>query len=323
MWEEDNACNLRKRNLPNKSWIYLEKADFSDCSVNRHRRDIFPIPLNQRKNQKMGQSDDDKESFVLPLADRDVAHLPGHWLLARLGKKVLRPGGKKLTDRILSDADLRGADVLELAPGLGKTARAILAHDPKSYTGVETDAAAAHITREAVGVSGVIVHGEATSTGLDDASVDVVVAEAILTMQTDKHKAEIAREAFRVLRPGGRYAIHELALEPDEIDSTAKTEIRQALARSIKVNARPLTESEWRNLLQEAGFKITTVSFAPMALLRPSRILADEGLAGTIRFVGNVLRDSDARTRVLAMRTTFTKYRKHLAAIEIIAQKPG
>ncbi|MFZ2178257.1 MAG: class I SAM-dependent methyltransferase [Rhodococcus sp. (in: high G+C Gram-positive bacteria)] len=270
----------------------------------------------------MAQNDTRGEGVSsLPLAGRDAAHLPGHWLLARLGKRVLRPGGKELTHRVLSDAALPGADVLELAPGLGKTARAILAHNPKSYTGVESDDDAARLTRQAVGKSGVVVRGEAEATGLGDASVDVVVGEAMLTMQTDKHKAEIAREAFRVLRGGGRYAIHELAIEPNEIDDAVKTEIRQSLARSIKVNARPLTESEWRNLLEEAGFEIKAVSFAPMALLQPRRILADEGLLGTIRFVGNVLRDSDARARVLAMRATFTKYRDHLVAIEVIAGK--
>ena len=42
-------------------------------------------------------------SGELPLAERDAAHVPGHWLLARLGKRVLRPGGKELTERMLAD----------------------------------------------------------------------------------------------------------------------------------------------------------------------------------------------------------------------------
>ncbi len=259
---------------------------------------------------------------TLPLAERDAAHLPGHWLLARLGKRVLRPGGRKLTERVLSDADLRGSDVLELAPGLGKTAQAILEFQPASYTGVESDDSAAELTKRAIGDKGVVVRGEAAQTGLGDASVDVVVGEAMLTMQSDRHKEAIVAEAFRVLREGGRYAIHELAIEPDDVDAAVKTEIRTALARSIKVNARPLTREEWENLFRDAGFEIETVSFAPMALLQPRRILADEGLVGTLRFVRNVLRDSDARARVLTMRATFTKYRRNLVAIEVIAKKP-
>ena len=51
----------------------------------------------------------------------------GHWLLARLGKRVLRPGGIGLTRTLLSDAEVTDADVLELAPGFGRTATEILA----------------------------------------------------------------------------------------------------------------------------------------------------------------------------------------------------
>jgi SAM-dependent methyltransferase len=266
-------------------------------------------------------SESNKVSDALPLAGRDATHLPGHWLLARLGKRVLRPGGKELTARMLADAGLAGADVVEFAPGLGRTAQLILASTPKSYVGVESDESAAELTRKAISGAGNVVSGEASKTGLDAATADVVIGEAMLTMQTDKHKAEILQEAFRVLRPGGRYAIHELAIEPDEVDDEVKTDIRKSLARSIKVNARPLTAAEWRQLFVDAGFEVETVGFAPMALLEPRRILADEGLLGTLKFVGNVLRDHDARARVLQMRSTFTKYKKHLVAIEVIAKK--
>ena len=98
---------------------------------------------------------------ALPMAGRDAAHLPGHWLLARLGKRVLRPGGRELTERMLTDADLTGADVLELAPGLGKTARSILARNPRSYTGVESDDSAVELSRRAVGDDGRVIRGEA------------------------------------------------------------------------------------------------------------------------------------------------------------------
>ena len=47
-----------------------------------------------------------------------------------------------------------------------------------------------------------VVNAGAQETGLPDSSYDVVVGEAMLTMQTDKHKLEIMREAARILRPG-------------------------------------------------------------------------------------------------------------------------
>lgn len=259
----------------------------------------------------------------LPMPDRKTADLPGHWLFARLGKKVLRPGGIGLTQRMLTDAALPGADVVELAPGMGRTAKEILHRGPNSYTGVEFDQNAAEVVRSVVGAQGTVVRGEASATGLAEGSADVVVGEAMLTMQTDTHKAEIAREAFRVLRPGGRYAIHEMALQPEGVAEEVKTEVRTALARSIKVNARPLTAEEWTKLLTEAGFRVEKVSYAPMALLEPHRLIADEGLLGALRFVANVLRDGDARARVLNMRSIFRKYRNNISAIEVIAEKPA
>ena len=258
----------------------------------------------------------------LPLAGRKDEDMPGHWLLARMGKRVLRPGGRELTQRMLFDARLPGADVVELAPGLGRTATEILAAGPKSYIGVEADPDAVALTEATIGDGGRVVEADAAQTGLPDAGADVVVGEAMLTMQSDRGKTAIVEEAFRVLRPGGRYAIHELALHPDCLTDDQKTEIRQALARSIKVNARPLTEAEWRTLLTGAGFEVEKVGFADMALLEPRRVIADEGPVRTLKIMGNVARNGDARHRILGMRKTFRKYRDELAAIEVIARKP-
>ena len=102
----------------------------------------------------------------LPYANRPEEDMPGHWLLAKLGKRVLRPGGRELTEQLLTDADLTGADVLEIAPGLGRTAVEILALDPRSYRGVESDEAAATMAEGVVGDRGTITVGQAQDTGL-------------------------------------------------------------------------------------------------------------------------------------------------------------
>ncbi|PRC46119.1 SAM-dependent methyltransferase, partial [Mycobacterium sp. ITM-2017-0098] len=161
------------------------------------------------------------------------------------------------------------------------------------------------------------------ATGLPDASADVVVGEAMLTMQGDKAKRAIVAEAFRVLRPGGRYAIHELGLSPDELPQDVKDDIRRDMSRAIKVNARPLTTAEWTHLLAEAGFEIETVDHAPMALLKPARVLADEGLVGALRIVGNLIRRPAARRRVIGMRGTFQRYRHALTAVAVVGVVPG
>lgn len=263
----------------------------------------------------------------LPASRRDDDAVGGHWLLARLGKRVLRPGGVGLTRTLLSRAELTGADVVELAPGLGRTATEIIAHRPRSYVGAEGDPDAANLVRSALknlGAQNAAVRvADAAETGLPGASSDVVIGEAMLTMQGDAAKRAIVAEAARVLRPGGRYAIHELALTPDTVSEEISTDIRQALARAIKVNARPLTIAEWSTLLAEHGLVVDHVTTAPMALLQPRRLVSDEGLFGALRFARNVLVNRDARKRVLAMRRTFRRHRKQLAAVAIVAHKPA
>ena len=191
----------------------------------------------------------------LPLAGRDDETVPGHWLLARLGKRVLRPGGLTLTRTLLGHANLTNADVVELAPGLGRTATEIITRRPRSYTGIDQDPDAARTVNHIVASRGDVRVGDAGSTGLPDASADVVIGEAMLTMQGDRAKDSILTEVVRLLRPGGRYAIHELALIPDTLGDKVKANMRQALARSMKTNARPLTRAEWQHLLTDHGLR--------------------------------------------------------------------
>ena len=258
----------------------------------------------------------------LPYADRPVATAPGHWVLARAGKRVLRPGGAALTAAMLDHARLPGSDVVELAPGLGRTAAEIVAARPASYTAIDRDPQAAARVAAVVGDRGVVRQGEAADTGLDDECADVVVGEAMLTMQGDKSKAAIVAEAARALRPGGRYAIHELGVAPDDIDEEHYTQLRRDLARAIHVNARPMTAAAWRGLLEDAGLVVDWVDTAPMALLKMSRNLRDEGPGGAARIMWNVMRDKALRARVMEMRRTFTRYEKDMVGIALVAHKP-
>lgn len=262
----------------------------------------------------------------LPQSDRDPAHLQGHWLLARIGKHVLRPGGKKLTERMLANADIAGKDVVEFAPGLGLTTRVILERDPKSYRGVDRDPQVVDIisklTSEKATIPASCVQRDAADTGLESNSADVVIGEAMLTMQTERGKQAIIGEAFRLLRAGGTYLIHELGLQPDNLDESVKDEVRKALARSIKVNARPLTEQEWRELLEAEGFEVLWRGKEPMALLDMKRNIADEGIGGVLRILRNVLGNKDIRARVLNMKHTFDKYSNELTGIAFVVRKP-
>lgn len=257
--------------------------------------------------------------------DRDEAHLQGHWLLAKLGKKVLRPGGKKLTNWMIDNANPTNKRVVEFAPGLGITAAEILDRNPKTYTGVDQDPDAATATtlstkQARLGIPTEVINGVASDTGLPAGSADLVVGEAMLTMQGEKGKAAIVSEANRILATGGRYAIHELLLTPNNVDQTVADNLRKALATTIKVNARPLTATEWSELLESNGFKVLSIKVAPMGLLQPKQMIEDEG-PRVLKIMFNLARNPQARKRVLAMRKVFSENTQNLGAISIIAEK--
>ena len=249
--------------------------------------------------------------------------MPGHWLLARLGKKVLRPGGLELTRQILDTLNVQNDDsVVEFAPGLGATTQLTLENNPAAYIGVERDKdAAQNLAKKFDGPNREFIAGNADATDLPNASATVVYGEAMLTMQTPADKASIIGEAARLLKSGGRYGIHELCLVPDDLDENLQQEIYEALGGASHAGARPLRVSEWRALLKDAGLTVRDEFSAPMALLEPQRLLADEGAEGAFRFVWNALHDEEALARLREMRATFQKYKNHLAAVSLVSVK--
>lgn len=256
----------------------------------------------------------------------DTARMPGHWLLARLGKRVLRPGGVELTQWMI-DALRPGPDdrVVELAAGLGATARIVLAQRPASYTAVDRDAAAVSAVLALPRPPGVAVQGvraDASRTELPDGCATVVYGEAMLTMQPESAKRRVVAEACRLLAAGGRYGIHELCLRPDDLDPATADDIAAQLSDIIQVGARPLTVTSWRELLTAHGLRISAESRSPMHLLEPRRLVADEGWRRAFGIAGRVLRDPVARRRVLAMRRVFRRHQAHLGAVALVAEKP-
>lgn len=262
-------------------------------------------------------------TMAIPGNGLKTEKMPGHWVLARLGKRVLRPGGMQLTRRMLGALRVKDTDdVVEFAPGMGITAQLTLKCDPASYTAIERDDAAAKIVSSYLtGVRQRCVVGNASDTKLRDHCATVVYGEAMLTMQTEEVKRQIVREAYRLLKGGGRYGIHEMCLMADDLDEEKRSETERALMGVIHHGVRPLAVSEWRAVLESEGFDVQSVDIAPMSLLEPGRLIRDEGLVGALRFVWNLLRDSEARKRVLKMRSVFHRYRKQLGAVAIVVRK--
>lgn len=258
---------------------------------------------------------------TLPGAVLDANRMPGHWLLARLGKRVLRPGGAEMTRFLLDSLAITSADdVVEIAPGLGATTRLVLERQPASYLGVDRDPDAAGLVGSLLdGPNRRVIEASVTDTGLDAASADVAFGEAYLTMHPDSLKERAIAELARVLRPGGRFALHEVAFRSDDIDPTDRASAMADLTSTIKVNVTPMTPGEWIELLDRHGLEVIAQREVPLHLLEPRRLLADEGVVGAARFIGNVLRDHDARGRVVAMRRAMRAHEAHLQAIGLVA----
>jgi hypothetical protein len=252
--------------------------------------------------------------------------MPAHWLLAQMGKTVLRPGGLELTRQLLEFLNISSRDnVAEFAPGLGRTAKCILEYEPNSYIGIERDLAAKNWTDRHLPPrpNTTVVLGSAENTGLAAASRTVVVGEAMMSMNPHAKKQQIIREAFRLLEPEGRFGIHELCLASNDFTDDHRQQIESDLLHVLNVGARPLSKVEWSGLLTTAGFEVKHYVTAPMDLLRPSRLIEDEGWIGSLRFGKNVLFNPAARRRVVAIAQTLNRHRLALNAVCIVAEKRG
>ena len=247
----------------------------------------------------------------------------GHWMLAKLGKRVLRPGGRELTEKLIAGLQITPEDdIVEFAPGLGFTANIACGYRPKSYTGVDLNEEAATIARKRIKYDKAkIINANAAQSTLPDAYANKVYGEAMLTMQPLEQKKAIIAEAFRILKSGGYYGIHELGIAPDSVSEEIKEDIYRELSETIRVHARPMTAMEWTTLLEQ-GFKIIRVEHNPMLLLERSRMIQDEGWLRVLLITFNLLRFPEIRKRVKKMKECFRKHQDNLDAVAIIAQKP-
>jgi SAM-dependent methyltransferase len=89
--------------------------------------------------------------------------------------------------------------------------------------------------------------GEIEHIPLPDNSVDVVISNCVINLSADKD--QVLREAFRVLKPGGRFAVSDVVVR-----GPVPPEIRRNIELWIGCVAGALEESEYRAKLEKAGF---------------------------------------------------------------------
>jgi ubiquinone/menaquinone biosynthesis C-methylase UbiE len=89
--------------------------------------------------------------------------------------------------------------------------------------------------------------GDIESIPLPAASVDVIISNCVVNLSADKRK--VIAEAFRVLKPGGRFAVSDVVVR-GEIPAMVRT----SMELWVGCVAGALTEGEFRSLLEESGF---------------------------------------------------------------------
>ena len=90
--------------------------------------------------------------------------------------------------------------------------------------------------------------GEIENIPLPDNSVDVIISNCVINLSADKDR--VLREAFRVLKPGGRLAVSDVVTRGD-----IPNEIRQKVLLWVGCIAGALDETEYRSKLRTAGFE--------------------------------------------------------------------
>jgi arsenite methyltransferase len=175
--------------------------------------------------------------------EKQKAGIPVEAVLASLGcgnptaLASLKPG-----DIVLDLGSGGGIDVLLSAKRVGPTG--------KAYGLDMTDEmlALANENKRRAGAENVeFLKGEIEQIPLPDASVDVVISNCVINLSSDKSK--VLSEAFRVLKPGGRFAVSDVVVRGD---------VPPAISRNMELwigcVAGALEEQEFLGLLRETGF---------------------------------------------------------------------
>jgi SAM-dependent methyltransferase len=118
--------------------------------------------------------------------------------------------------------------------------------------------------------------GELENIPLPDGSVDVIISNCVINLSGDKDR--VLAEAFRVLRPGGRFAVSDVVVRGE-----VPSDIRRSVELWIGCVAGALEESQYRTKLDEAGFEAIEVE--------PTRIYRAEDAR---EFLGGAGLDVDA-----------------------------
>ena len=202
-------------------------------------------------------------------ADSEKDALPEKAVLASLGcgnptaLLDLHPG-----ETVLDLGSGGGIDVLLSARRVGPTG--------KAYGLDLTDdmlALACENQRQSGATNVEFLKGEIEAIPLPDSSVDVIISNCVINLSADKDR--VLREAFRVLRPGGRFAVSDVVTHGQIPDA-----VRQSMLLWVGCIAGALEETDFHAKLQAAGFTDITFETTRTYDIEDARVfLTDAGIA--------------------------------------------
>lgn len=219
----------------------------------------------------------------------DTAALPEGAILASLGCGNPTALAELHEGEVVLDLGSGGGiDVLLSAKRVGATG--------KAYGLDMTDEmlAVARENQRKAGVANVeFLKGEIEQIPLPDASVDVIISNCVINLSADKRR--VLREAFRVLKPGGRFAVSDVVVR-GEIPAV----VRRSMELWVGCVAGALEEREYRRLLADAGFADVGVEPTRIYEFEDARaLLAGAGLDAEVlaREVGGRVMGAFVRAR--------------------------
>ena len=177
--------------------------------------------------------------------ESQAAAIPAQAMLASLGcGNPTALAELKAGEVVLDLGSGGGIDVLLSAKRVGPTG--------KAYGLDMTDEMLA-LARENQVRSGLtnveFLRGEIEHIPLPDSSVDVIISNCVINLSADKDRA--IAEAFRVLKPGGRFAVSDVVVKDDDVPD----EVRRSMELWVGCVAGALSHDSYRDKLQRAGFE--------------------------------------------------------------------
>ncbi len=213
----------------------------------------------------------DSDPITADLYDEgETAAIPAEAVLASLGcgnptaLAELKPG-----EVVLDLGSGGGIDVLLSARRVGPGGKAY------GLDMTEEMLALARENQQKAGLTNVeFVKGDIENIPLPDNSVDVIISNCVINLSADKDR--VIAEAFRVLKPGGRFAVSDVVVRGDVPDA-----VRRSMELWIGCVAGALEESSYRDTLTKAGFEAVDVE--PTRIYRAAdakQFLDEAGLSG-------------------------------------------